>query len=84
MFLCLAVVVIFAFEGRALLDNLSLLFTVFIPLIIIFLFLLAVSQAVGRMLKFPYGDCTALTFTSLVRNSPLALAIAIAAFPFSP
>ncbi len=84
LFLCLAVLVMFASEGRALLDNLSLLLTVFVPLVIFFVLLLVVSQGVGRALRFPYADRTALTFTSLARNSPLSLAIAVAAFPDQP
>ncbi len=36
------------------------------------------------MLRFPYGDRIALIFTSLTRNSPLALTIAIVTSPNQP
>ncbi len=61
MFMCLAIVVMFTSESKVLLENLSLLLTVFISLIVSFLLLLAVSQTASKMLKFPYVDHTALT-----------------------
>lgn len=84
LFLCIAVAVMFAGESRDLLDNTSLLLEMFIPLMIFFASLLTVSQLLGRAEGFPYPDCTALSFTSLARNSPLSLAIAVAAFPDQP
>lgn len=84
LLLCIAVMMMFASEGQALLDNISLLVEMFLPLTIFFGLLLAVSQAAGRMMGFGYGDRTALSFTSLARNSPLSLAIAVAAFPAQP
>ena len=74
----------FAGESRDLLDNTSLLLEMFIPLMIFVASLLTVSQLLGRAEGFPYPDCTALSFTSLARNSPLSLAIAVAAFPHQP
>ncbi len=82
--LCIAVVMMFASESQSLLDNTALLVEMFIPLVIFFGILLAISQTLGRCLGFPYEDTTALSFTSLARNSPLALAIAVAAFPDQP
>lgn len=84
LFLCLAVVAMFASEGETLAENLSLVLTVFEPLAVFFVALLLTSQTVGKFLGFPYGDRTALTFTAMARNSPLALAVAAAAFPDQP
>lgn len=84
VFLCLAVFVMFASKGTSLFDNSSLLIKLFVPLIIFFLLLFFISQLVGRLLKFAKRDIVALNFTTLARNSPLSLAIAVVAFPSYP
>ena len=84
LFLCLAVVVMFVSESVTLFENPVLLVEMFVPLLIFFALLLSVSQAVGRLEGFPYADRAALTFTSMARNSPLSLAIAVVAFPDMP
>ena len=84
LFLCLAVVVMFASEGKNLLDNPLLLAQMFIPLLIFFVVLFFVAQIVGRLQKFPKKDIVALNMTTLARNSPLSLAIAVVTFPEQP
>ncbi|MDO5862189.1 MAG: bile acid:sodium symporter [Thermoplasmata archaeon] len=84
LFLCLAVVVMFASEGEEVFDNPGLLLELFVPLLIFFALLFALARAVGNGLRFPRTDTVSLTFTSMARNSPLALAIAVAAFPDQP
>ena len=84
LFLCLAVVVMFASEGKNLLDNPLLLAQMFIPLLIFFAVLFFVAQLVGRIQKFPKKDIVALNMTTLARNSPLSLAIAVVTFPEQP
>jgi ACR3 family arsenite efflux pump ArsB len=84
LFLCLAVVVMFASEGKNLLDNPLLLAQMFIPLLIFFAVLFFVAQLVGRLMKFPKKDIVALNMTTLARNSPLSLAIAVVTFPEQP
>ena len=84
LFLCLAVVVMFASEGKNLLDNPLLLARMFIPLLIFFAVLFFVAQIVGNLMKFPKKDTVALNMTTLARNSPLSLAIAVVTFPEQP
>lgn len=84
LFLCLAVVVMFASEGKNLLDNPLLLVQMFIPLLIFFAVLFFVAQIVGNLMKFPKKDTVALNMTTLARNSPLSLAIAVVTFPEQP
>ena len=84
LFLCLAVVVMFASEGKNLLDNPLLLAQMFIPLLIFFAVLFFVAQIVGNLMKFPKKDTVALNMTTLARNSPLSLAIAVVTFPEQP
>lgn len=84
LFLCLAVVVMFASQGQMIIDNPILLVKMLVPLGIFFLVNFLIAQFVGRKMGFDHPDTTSLTFTTLARNSPLALAIAVAAFPNDP
>ncbi len=84
IFLCMAVVVMFASEGKSLFENPSLLLKMFIPLLIFFAVLFVIAQVVGKLLKFKKKDIVALNFTTMARNSPLALAIAVVAFQGRP
>ncbi len=84
IFLCIAVVMMFASEGKNLLDNPILLLRMFVPLLIFFVVLFFVSQFAGRLLMFPKKDIVALNMTTLARNSPLSLAIAVATFSDRP
>lgn len=84
LFLCLAVAIMFASESPTLFENPLLLAKMFLPLLVFFTLMFCVSQAVGRTERFPYADRVALTFTSMARNSPLSLAIAVATFPEMP
>ena len=84
LFLCLAVVVMFASEGKNLLDNPLLLAQMFIPVLIFFAVLFFVAQIVGSLMNFPKKDTVALNMTTLARNSPLSLAIAVVTFPAQP
>ena len=84
LFLCLAVIVMFASEGKNLLDNPLLLAQMFIPLLIFFAVLFFVAQIAGKLMKFSKKDTVALNMTTLARNSPLSLAIAVVTFPEQP
>ena len=84
LFLCFAVVMMFASEGKNLLENPMLLLEMFIPLLIFFVVTFFIAQGVGRILRFEKKDIVALNFTTLARNSPLSLAIAVVTFPERP
>ena len=84
LFLCLAVIVMFASEGKNLFENPSLLLKMFIPLVLFFIIIFFVAQIAGRLFHFTRKDIIALNFTTLARNSPLSLAIAVATFPEQP
>ena len=84
LFLCLAVIVMFASEGKNLLDNPILLAQMFIPLLIFFAVLFFVAQITGKLMRFSKKDTVTLNMTTLVINSPLSLAIAVVTFPEQP
>ena len=80
-FLSLAVLCIFASQGGLLFKNLDSVVTIFIPLIIFFVVNVAIDLLVSEKINFTYQEYASLTMTTLARNSPLALAIAINSFP---
>lgn len=83
-FLCLAVFAMFAPNGDMIINDPAILLQMLVPLLIFFTLNFAISRFVGKALGFSFDDTTSLTFTVMARNSPLALAIAVAAFPASP
>lgn len=84
IFLSLAIVAMFSSQGQLLLDNLDLIWQITIPILLFFIINLVVGQKVGQRMKFPYKDRASLSLTTLARNSPIALAIAMTAFPDQP
>lgn len=83
-FLLLAIVAMFASQGRPLLNRLDVVVWLLPPLLAFFGVNLALGLAVARFVPFDRGDCIALCFATLARNSPVSLAIAVAAFPDRP
>lgn len=82
--LYLAVICMFASESRNVFENPILLLQMMIPLTIFFGVNLVLAHMIGKKEKMPEPDIIALEFTTLARNSPLSLAIAVAAFPDMP
>jgi len=80
LFLCIAIFGLFNSESSVLLDNLNNIWILFIPLIIFFVTNTILDYYLSRRLNFNYEEYASLTFTTLARNSPLALAIAISSF----
>ena len=80
-FLSLAVFCIFASQGELLFANLDSVITIFIPLIIFFVANTIIDLLLSEKINFTYSEYASLTMTTLARNSPLALAIAINSFP---
>jgi ACR3 family arsenite efflux pump ArsB len=80
-FLCLAIAVMFASQSAELMNNLDLFVMLIAPLLVFFVVNYIVATSVSKLRRFDYKDTTSLVFTSMARNSPLSLAIAVAAFP---
>ncbi len=83
-FLCLAVLCMFASEGKNLQEHYELFLRLFLPLLCFFMVTFFVVKLMGSALRFNSKDLNALHMTTLARNSPLALAIAVTAFPALP
>ena len=81
IFLAFAVFAIFNSQGILLMNNLNSLLTLFIPLIIFFATNTIIDLLLSEKINFTYEEYASLTMTTLARNSPLALALAINSFP---
>ncbi|MCM3242158.1 bile acid:sodium symporter [Cytobacillus oceanisediminis] len=84
IFLSFAIVAMFASQGQLLLNHLDLLWKITIPILLFFMINLFVSQKAGQLMRFPNSDRASLSLTTLARNPPIALAIAMTAFPDQP
>jgi ACR3 family arsenite efflux pump ArsB len=82
--LCLAIAAMFASQGSVLLAHVMLFALLLFPLLLFFAVNLLLSLFVGKKLKLPFYDRIPLLFTTLARNSPISLAIAVFTFPSEP
>ncbi|MGM9531230.1 arsenic resistance protein [Intestinibacter sp.] len=83
-FLNAAIVSMFASQGKILLQNLQVLLILLVPILLFFIINFIVVRIVGKLMKLNYEDNVSLHLTTLARNSPIALAIAVATFPDKP
>ena len=81
VFLALAVFAIFNSNGELLFENLESVLTIFPPLLAFFAANTIIDLLLSEKINFTYEEYASLTMTTLARNSPLALAIAINSFP---
>lgn len=84
IFLSLAIFCMFASQGRYLLDNLGVVLILLVPILLFFVINFFLVRIVGKIGKLSYKECTSLCLTTLARNSPIALAIAVTAFSNEP
>ncbi|WP_235856246.1 arsenic resistance protein [Methanolobus halotolerans] len=84
LFLNLAIISMFASQGEQLVQSPLILLKLITPVLLFFVIVFVVGQLVGRYLGFSYQDTASLNLTTLARNSPIVLAIALTAFPDEP
>lgn len=82
--LSLAVFSIFASERDILFGNLDVLQLILIPILLFFLINFFIGNFAARIFRFNYRDTVSLVMTTMARNSPLALAIAVVVFDDMP
>ncbi|MEE2037708.1 arsenic resistance protein [Nocardiopsis sp. CT-R113] len=82
--LYLAVLAMFAWQARTVLDHAADLLALLPPLAVFFVLLPLLSVGLSRLLRLPADQSVTLTMVTTARNSPIALAIAVAAFPDRP
>ncbi|CAL9554689.1 Arsenical-resistance protein Acr3 [Nocardiopsis dassonvillei] len=82
--LYLAVAAMFAGQARTVLAHAGGLAALVPPLVLFFVAAPLLALGTARLLGLPADQRVTLTMTSVARNSPIALAIAVAAFPDRP
>lgn len=82
--LVVAIAAIFATHARVVTDNPDAFVRLLGPLAAFFVVTYVIATATGRALGLRDPEQVTLTMTTLARNSPIALAIATAAFPDRP
>ncbi|MFA5312190.1 MAG: hypothetical protein WC375_02590 [Methanomassiliicoccales archaeon] len=82
--LVVIIFLIFAAQTEVIVDNLDTLSIIFIPTAILFIIAFTLSQLVSRKMKLEYGERALLSCTTIARNSPIGLAIAVGLFPDQP
>ncbi|MEK4567005.1 arsenic resistance protein [Alkalihalobacillus sp. FSL R5-0424] len=81
IFLSLAIIAMFASQGFYLINNLEVILLMLLPLLLFFIVNFLLAQTAGKLLHFNYEDTVSLNMTIIARNSPVALAIVLTAFP---
>lgn len=84
LFLSLAIAAMFASQGSYLVNNLEVIWLILLPLLIFFVINFILGQTIGKWLHLNYQDTVSLNMTIIARNSPVALAIVLTAFPDQP
>lgn len=83
-FLSLAVAAMFASQGLQLLARMETICILLLPVLLFFAINYIVGGIASKRLGFTYEDSASLRLTIIARNSPVALAIAVTAFPDEP
>ncbi|MCI9977375.1 arsenic resistance protein [Clostridioides sp. GD02404] len=74
----------FASQGKILLENYQILFILLVPILIFFIINFIFVRVISKAINLSYEDSVSLNLTTLARNPPIALAIAVATFPDKP
>lgn len=82
--LALAIAAVFASEGQTITRRPQLLLHLLLPVLLFFGSNLGLAIVVSKWLKSNFENFVSLSYTTLARNSPIALAIAVVAFPGEP
>src|SRR5699024_6696201 len=82
--LCCAVTAMFAWQAPVVADHAAELLALLGPLLSFYPVLPVTATLVARALRLPAAQRVTLTMTTTARNSPIALSIAVAAFPDRP
>lgn len=82
--LCVAVFAMFLWQAPTVLSHTAELLYLLLPLGVFFLVLPVLATLSARALKLPGPQRVTLTMVTVARNSPIALGIAVVAFPDRP
>lgn len=83
-FLCLAIAAMFASQAQYIYGHTEVFTKLLWPVVLFFAVNFVVVRLLARALRFSFDDSVSLSMTTLARNSPISLAIAVTAFPNEP
>ncbi|TPX62782.1 hypothetical protein SpCBS45565_g06944 [Spizellomyces sp. 'palustris'] len=78
--LLFTIVVMFALQGRRIIDNINGVLRVAVPLILYFCIIFALALLACAYLRMPYRTAVTQSFTAASNNFELAIAVAVATF----
>ena len=84
IFLGLAIMAMFAAKGNDLVSNMDVVLLLLIPIALFYLINFILAQIISGKFKYSYADTASLTLTTIAKNSPMTLGIALIAFPDQP
>ncbi|CAM3951727.1 arsenic resistance protein [Alkalicoccus chagannorensis] len=84
LFLCAAIAAMFASQGSYLVNNLSVILLLVLPLLFFFVLNVMLAHLTGKLLRFNWDDTVSLHMTTIARNSPVALTVVLTVFPEQP
>lgn len=84
IFLLTAIMAMFCSQGEAIINDPPSTFLLFIPLIVFYISNLLIGFLLTKIANINIEDRRGFYFSTLARNSPLALVISITAFPEQP
>jgi ACR3 family arsenite efflux pump ArsB len=83
-YLFLAVLCMFAGEGATILERPDIFLLLLVPVLAFFVLNFLIVRFIASLMRFGFRDGVSLNLTTLARNSPVALTVAIGAFPNQP
>lgn len=84
LLLALAISAMFASKGKSLLTSLNVVAILLIPILLFYIINFLLAQGVGKAFRYSYEDRASLTLTTIAKNSPMTLGVALMAFPNEP
>lgn len=82
--LALAIAAMFAAKGSSLIANLNIAVILLVPIVLFYTINFALAQFAGKCMNYSCEDTASLTLTTIAKNSPMTLGVALLAFPDEP
>ncbi len=82
--LAMAITAMFAAKGKQLVANLNIVVILIIPILLFYIINFILAQGTGKGFHYSYEDTASLTLTTIAKNSPMTLGVALMAFPNEP
>lgn len=79
--LAMAIMAMFASKGYNLIANINIVIILIIPIILFYIINFLLAQIIGKYFRYSYEDTASLTLTTIAKNSPMTLSVALMAFP---